>query len=98
MRSSIPSHDLNLSYRFLAKEYAPSGEKVSYGQTDCVPMVDNTVNARWYDGYRIYLNPEQANMVALVEERMKDGKPDHQYYPFIEVESIGLDYSPYEWE
>lgn len=97
VRSSIPSRDLNISWRFIAKEYAPTGETVSYGKTDCVPMEEGTVNVRWYDGYRVYLNPEQENMAVLVEERMKDGKPDYQYHPFIEVESIGLDYSPYEW-
>ena len=97
-RASIPTQELDISYRFIAKEYAPTGEKVSFGAGECVPMEDGMVNARYYWGFHVYLNPEQEDMVALVEERVKDGKPNHQYYPFIDAESIGLDYSPYEWK
>lgn len=97
-QSSIPAQELNISYRFIEKEYAPTGESVSFSTADCVPMENRTVNYRPYDGLSIYLNPEQEDMVALADEGVHNGKKSSHYYPFITVESLGLDYSVYEWK
>ncbi len=97
-QSSIPAQELNISYRFIEKEYAPTGESVSFSNPDCVPMENGTVNYRPYDGLRIYLNPEQEDMMALADEWVHNEKNASHYYPFIAVESLGLDYSVYEWK
>ena len=95
VQSSIPERDLNISYKFIAKQYSPTGETVSFDKADTVPLEHGVVNSRIYDGYAVYLNPEQNDMLALVSERSNGS---NVYFPFIQAESIGLDYSEYEVE
>lgn len=95
--SSIPNNEMDISYKFLSKDFVPTGETVSFCGSDVVPSEDGTANSRFHIGSQVSVNPEQNNMLALTRLRTQNGKTDIDYYPFITAESIGLDYSAYEW-
>jgi len=82
-----------------AKHCHSTGEIVTYIRGDHLPTEDLTTHSERYDGCEVFRNDKEPDMLYLKQVRtLSNGRIQTEYEPFVKAESVGLDYSAYEWK
>lgn len=101
-KSSIPYELDDGSITFNPKHFSPTGETVSWpGGGVVIPTEECTTNSSTYSGGEILLNPQQPELLVVRLTRQtytQSMETRTDYHAFVTTDSLGLDYSIYEWE
>ena len=99
---SIPYELDDGSITFDPKHFSPTGETIRYaGDREGIPTEDCTTDNATYSGGEICLNPQQPELLVVkqtiqMHTQTTDTRTD--YHVFVTTDSLGLDYSAYEWD
>ena len=101
-RLSIPYELDPDSISYDPKQFSPTGETVSWpGDKLLLPTEDCTTNSSTFSGGEICLNPQQPELLVVkltIQMHTQTADTRTDYHVFVTTDSLGLDYSAYEWD
>ena len=86
-------YEIDANTAFSVKRLEPVAEELIRAASETIPMEDGTITRDFNATARLLRDPEKPELLIV-----GDGAKQETYTPYVTLESLGLDYSAWEWQ